>query len=83
MRLTMARHSMLVFCACLLRAKPNVGSQCIFDLRVKHVALRMISMWRTDVSCAEVVTDGVPDAESIRGRGGVRVGGGPYAAWPV
>ena len=65
------------------REEIKCGCWCILDLRVKHVALRMISMWRTDVSCAEVVTDGVRDAESIRGRGGVRVEGGPYAAWPV
>ena len=33
-----------------------MGSQPMFDLRLKHVVLGMISMWWTTISCAEVVT---------------------------
>ena len=49
----------------------------------KHLALGMKSMWWTTTSCAEIVTDGMPGAESIRGRGGVRVRDRPHAAWPL
>ncbi len=61
---------MPVFCACLCfvhacrEANPYVRSQFILALHFEHVALGMISMWWSNISCAEVATDGMPGAES-------------------
>ena len=78
---------MLEFCASMQGRQSDVGStasQFILALHSKHVVLGAISMWWSNISCVEVVIDGMrmPGAESIRGRGRVRVGGGPHPAWP-